>query len=148
MDELFTIGHNKKGLRDFVGRLRKAEVDCVVDVRLHNTSQLAGFAKKDDLEFLLTEGFGIKYFHMPDYAPTEEILSAYKKGGDWAAYEEQYGELMVERWMPYVLVRTIEQSKWAKPCLLCAEDKPDHCHRRLLAEAIQDQIPGLEVTHL
>lgn len=148
MQTLYTIGYTKKSLEEFIELLKKAEVDCVVDIRLHNTSQLAGFSKKDDLEYLLTQGFGTGYVHMPELAPSEEILSAYKASNDWKAYEEHYREMMADEWMVYTFLRAQEQAGWEKPCLLCAEEKADKCHRRLLAEAIAEQVEGLEVSHL
>lgn len=148
METLYTIGYTKKGLRDFVGRLRDAGVDCVVDIRLQNTSQLAGFAKKDDLEFLLSEGFGIGYIHMIDLAPTQELLDNYKTNKDWDDYDKRYSALIGERGMVGTFLHEAEKRGWKKPCLLCAEDKSDKCHRRLLAEAIADKVAGLEVRHL
>lgn len=136
MDALFTIGHNKTSLRGFVERLQHARVDCVVDIRLNNTSQLAGFAKRDDLEFLLVEGFGIRYVHMLDCAPTQEMLDAYKKDRDWDQYARAYNSLIYEREMPRGFLDAARTGGWRRPCLLCAEVTTDTCHRRLLAGAI------------
>ena len=148
MQTLYTIGYTKKNLQDFITRLQDAGVDCVVDIRRHNTSQLAGFSKKDDLEYLLTKGFEIDYVHMPELAPNEEVLSAYKSDRDWKAFGKRYSELMESEWMVYNFMREAEAHGWEAPCLLCAEDKPEKCHRRLLAEAIAEQVEGLEVIHL
>ena len=146
MEKICTIGYTKKTLERFIGLLREAGVDLVVDIRLNNTSQLAGFAKRDDLAFLLKEGFGIRYEHDPRLAPAEGLLQAYKTGKDWDAYETAFSELMADRDMVSV-VRAHADAHRA-PCLLCSEDKPDKCHRRLLAEAVAEAIPGLEVVHL
>ncbi len=105
---LYTIGYTKKSLKDFVGRLRGAEVDCVVDIRLNNTSQLAGFAKRDDLEFLLEEGFGIRYAHMLEFAPTQELLESFKRDKDWDVYVKAYRALVGERSMVAEFLRTAE----------------------------------------
>lgn len=148
MRELFTIGYTKKRLREFVTRIKTAGVDCVVDIRLNNTSQLAGFAKREDLGFLLEEGFGIRYVHMLSLAPTEEILSRYKSGKDFKAYASSYAELMEGRGMVTSFLKSAEDGGWERPCLLCAEDESDKCHRRLLAEAIAERSSGLEVRHL
>ena len=94
MPTLYTIGYKGKPLRIFIGQLREAAVDVVVDIRLRNTSHLLGYTKHDDLAFLLQEGFGIAYEHHPDLAPTEEILLAYRKDRDWPAYQAQFGPLM------------------------------------------------------
>ncbi|MEN6356908.1 MAG: DUF488 domain-containing protein [Armatimonadota bacterium] len=148
MRTIYTIGYTKKCLKDFIERLRHAGIDCVVDVRRHNTSQLAGFSKKDDLEYLLTQGFDIDYVHMPDLAPSEDILSAYKSDKNWKIYELRYRMLMDRERMAATFMKASEQADWQAPCLLCAEDKPDKCHRRLLAEAIAEQSDNLEVSHL
>ena len=148
MQAIYTIGHTKTSLRDFVGRLKGAQVDCVVDVRLNNTSQLAGFAKRDDLKFLLEEGFGIRYAHMLELAPSQEMLDNYKSDKDWEDYKQAYSLLIDRRRMVDVFLEAAEDYGWERPCLLCSEDTSDNCHRRLLADAIQQEVDGLEVTHL
>ena len=146
MPIIYTIGHTRKSLRQFIGLLQEAEVDAVIDVRLRNTSQLAGFAKRDDLAFLLREGFGIAYEHVVELAPTAEILDAYKKDHDWSAYEHTYPQLLAERDALTIGQRLLK--RYQRPCLLCAEDTPDHCHRRLLAEYLAERISDLEIVHL
>jgi uncharacterized protein (DUF488 family) len=142
---LYTIGFTQKSLRQFVDLLRGAGVDGVVDIRLNNTSQLAGFAKRDDLAFIL-ELCGLGYLEEKRLAPTPDILDAYHRDHDWAAYEGGFDALLAERPLPDVLTG-IEQ-RFERPCLLCAEPEPSHCHRRLVAEAFARLRPGLEVRHL
>ena len=146
MPTLYTVGYTKKSLETFVRLLQDAGVDAVVDIRLRNTSQLAGFAKRDDLAFLLREGFRIAYEHRPELAPTPEILDAYKADGDWAAYERAFLSLLPER-DALALGREIV-ARYETPCLLCAEPTAEHCHRRLVAEWWADHLPNLEVMHL
>ena len=146
MPTICTIGHTRKSLRQFIGLLQEAGVDAVIDVRLRNTSQLAGFAKRDDLDFLLREGFGIAYEHVVELAPTAEILDAYKKDHDWSVYEREYPQLLAERDALAIGRRLLE--RYQRPCLLCAEDTPDRCHRRLLAEYLAERISDLEIVHL
>ena len=148
MQGIYTIGHTKTSLREFVGRLKRARVDCVVDIRLNNTSQLAGFAKRDDLEFLLQDGFGIRYTHMVEFAPSQELLDTYRNDKSWENYEPAYRALIEERGMVDVFLEAADEHGWERPCLLCSEDTSDNCHRRLLAEAIQREVDGLEVRHL
>ncbi|MCL4500051.1 MAG: DUF488 domain-containing protein [Chloroflexi bacterium] len=147
MQALYTIGYTKKTLREFISRLRTAQVDCVVDVRLNNTSQLAGFSKRDDLEFLLMEGFGIGYVHAPEFAPTEEMLHAYKNSKDWDSYESAYWGLAEERGMSFAFIKLAKKAGCQRPCLLCAEPDAEHCHRRILAQAIETRTL-VEVIHL
>jgi uncharacterized protein (DUF488 family) len=146
MPTICTIGYTKKSLRQFIGLLQEAGVDAVIDVRLRNTSQLAGFAKRDDLDFLLREGFGIAYEHLVELAPTAEILDAYKKDRDWPAYERAYPQLLDERDALATGRQLLKRHQ--HPCLLCAEDTPDHCHRRLLAEYLAEGISDLDIVHL
>ena len=143
---IYTIGYTKKSLRQFIGLLQDAGVDAVIDVRLRNTSQLAGFAKRDDLDFLLGEGFGIAYEHLVELAPTAEILDAYKNDHDWSAYERDYPQLLAKRDALTIGRQLLERHQ--RPCLLCAEDTADHCHRRLLAEYLAERISDLEIVHL
>jgi uncharacterized protein (DUF488 family) len=146
MIKIYTLGYTKKSLEQFIRLLREAGVDAVVDIRLRNTSQLAGFSKKDDLAFLLGEGFGIAYEHRPDLAPTDEILDAYKESRDWAAYEAAFCRLLEERQAEAAGSEIV--ARYRRPCLLCAEPTPDRCHRRLVAEWWAGHLPGVEVEHL
>lgn len=148
MKALYTIGYTKSSLENFLERLKAAGVDAVIDIRLNNTSQLAGFSKKDDLAYLLREGFGIDYIHMQEMAPTPELFDTIKKRKDWEGYLAGYTRLTEERDMTGKLVGTIQEHGWERPCLLCAEPTPERCHRRLLAEAVQGELDGLEVIHL
>jgi uncharacterized protein YeaO (DUF488 family) len=146
MSSLLTIGTTRKSLRRFIELLREARADAVIDTRRNNTSQLAGFSKKEDLEFLLREGFRIGYEHRPELAPSEALLSVYLKDRDWDRYSMSFLDEMEARSMRPILRELIE--RYERPCLLCACDSEEHCHRRLLAEALQEERPGLEVRHL
>ncbi len=146
MPTIHTIGHTKTSLAHFMHRLQEASVDAIIDVRLRNTSQLAGFAKRDDLAFLLRAGFGIEYEHRPDLAPTDEILDAYKADGDWPAYERTFRPLLAEREAGRQGREIL--ARYRRPCLLCAEPTPEHCHRRLVAEHWAAHLPDLEIEHL
>lgn len=143
--KICTIGFSKKNLREFIGRLQKAGVRSVLDIRLNNTSQLAGYAKKDDLAFVL-ELVGIEYEHLVDLAPTQELMDDYKmKKISWEDYEARYLNLLhsrgVDKLKDYI-------AKKEPVCFLCAEDRPQHCHRRLAAEFFAGLVPGAEVKHL
>lgn len=143
--KLFTIGFTKKSARQFFEMLRNSGTRRLVDVRLNNLSQLAGFAKRDDLAYFLKTICGIEYIHAPDLAPTKAMLDAYKKNnGDWNVYEKQFLDLMRER----NIEDTISKSLIDEGCLLCSEDKPHHCHRRLVAEYLKERWGNIEVSHL
>ncbi|HOK53379.1 MAG TPA: DUF488 domain-containing protein [Armatimonadota bacterium] len=142
---IFTIGSSGKGLRKFAELLLDANVDCVIDIRLHNTSQLAGYAKQDDLEFVL-ELLKIAYEHHIELAPDLELFEAYRKSKNWDNYAAGYNELIIKRDMLSVGKGIL--SRYKRPCLLCSEDAPSRCHRILLAEYLAKNIPGLEVKHL
>ncbi len=143
--KVYTIGFTKKSADRFFGLLRESGTKRVVDVRLNNISQLAGFAKRDDLAFFLAEICGMEYVHLPELAPTKEMMDDYKKhGGDWGTYETRFLELMRRR----QIERTIPEEVVADGCLLCSEDKPHHCHRRLVVEYLADHWGRIEITHL
>jgi uncharacterized protein (DUF488 family) len=143
--KIFTIGFTNKKAQDFFEKLRAARVKRVVDVRLNNISQLAGFSKKDDLKYFLRAIVGIDYVHVPELAPTKELLDAYKRfKGDWSVYEKEFLELMEGRHIEASLARDLID----EGCLLCSEDKPHHCHRRLVAEYLQRHWPQVSVEHL
>jgi uncharacterized protein (DUF488 family) len=148
MPTIYTTGYLQKPLKEFIDELRRVGVDVVVDVRLRNTSQLAGYAKKDTLEFLLEAGFDIAYEHHPELAPTDEIFNAYKgaKSGDWAAYEADFLPLLIEREAEVVVGEIL--ARYETPCLLCSEPTAEHCHRRLVAEYWAKHDPELDIVHL
>lgn len=141
-----TIGFTKTSASRFFERIKRADVKKMVDVRLHNTSQLAGFAKADDLAYFLKEICGVDYLHQPLLAPTDDILKAYKRDrGDWGVYEERFMSLMAER----AIEKRLDPASLQGACLLCSEDKPHHCHRRLVCEYLNDKWDGvLKVRHL
>jgi uncharacterized protein (DUF488 family) len=143
--KLFTIGFTKKSAEEFFGRLKRSGVRRLVDVRLNNVSQLAGFTKKDDLLFFTQAICGIPYVHLPILAPTQRALDGYKKQkGGWDAYEKTFLDLMAERRVEDGVSR--EELNGA--CLLCSEDTPEHCHRRLVAEYLQKHWGDVEIVHL
>lgn len=143
--KLYTIGFTKTTAESFFTRLTNADVKKVIDVRLNNRSQLAGFAKKDDLRYFLKAICQIEYEHRSELAPTQSMLDDYKKGrGAWATYEERFLELMAER----KIEEAIPRSAVERACLLCSEAKPHHCHRRLVAEYWKKKWGDLEIIHL
>ena len=146
MPTVYTIGYQRKPLATFIGQLREAGVDAVIDVRLRNTSHLAGYTKRDDLAFLLGEGFGIAYEHHPELAPTAEIFDAYREDKDWAAYEARFLPLLEERSAEEVGCEIL--ARYRSPCLLCAEPTAENCHRRLVAEYWAAHLTGLNIVHL
>lgn len=143
--KLFTIGFTKKSAEAFFTKLKLSGAKRVVDVRLNNVSQLAGFAKRNDLEFFLREICHMDYVHVPELAPTQDILDEYKKNkGDWAVYEQKFLELMRKR----EIEKKVDPAVIADGCLLCSEDKPHHCHRRLVAEYLKSHWSDVEVSHI
>lgn len=143
--EICTIGFSKKPLRKFVDLLQRENVKHLIDTRLNNTSQLAGFAKKDDLDYIL-QLVGVKYSHFLDLAPEEQMLDDFKKKRiGWGEYEKRYLDLLQKRRVEKDLDRILGDGK---PCFLCSEDKPHHCHRRLLAEYLQQFQEDIRTIHL
>ncbi|MDE0306582.1 MAG: DUF488 domain-containing protein [Albidovulum sp.] len=140
-----TIGFTKKSAQRFFELLRESGAARIVDVRLHTTSQLAGFAKNGDLAWLARELCGVEYVHEPCLAPTKELLTGYRQGKvPWEEYEFRFINLMESRRIESVLSPEIVD----KGCLLCSEDQPHYCHRRLVAEYLKKHWCGLEIEHL
>lgn len=145
--DLFTVGFTKLSAKKFFTTLSNNDIELLIDIRLNNTSQLAGFSKGDDLEYFLNEICKIKYTHDTIFAPSAEILDDYKKNRiNWFEYENRYIELMKQR---KAVKHFIEKySKFSRICLLCSEPIADKCHRRLLAEEIMKSNPSVDINHL
>lgn len=144
--DLSTIGFTKTTAANFFERIKNAGVKKVIDVRLHNTSQLAAFAKAEDLKFFLKEICGSHYIHQPLLAPTDDILKAFKRDkGNWSIYEHSFMRLMEQR----KIESRLKPEMFQDSCLLCSEDTPHHCHRRLVCEYLNSRWNGaLLVRHL
>ena len=141
---LYTIGSTQKSAEQFFAQLEAAGVKRVIDVRLSNTGQLAGFTKRDDLRFFLRRIGGIDYVEYPQLAPTRELRDRYRRDGDFEAYARGYLALLRERGVEKALDRTLFDSA----CLLCSEPVADRCHRRVAADHLAAQWGGVTVVHL
>ncbi len=143
--KIFTIGFTKKSAETFFTTLKTAGVRRVIDVRLNNVSQLAGFSKRDDLKYFLREIGNIDYIHRPELAPTQEIIDAFRKRkGPWIDFEREFLALIAQR----RIESSLTQADFDGACLLCSEETPDHCHRRLVAEYLQSKWKNVEIRHL
>jgi uncharacterized protein (DUF488 family) len=143
--KVFTVGYTQKSAEKFFKLLQSAGVKRVVDIRISNSSQLAGFAKKDDLKFFLKKVADIEYVHMVDLAPTKEILDDYKKKKiDWEEYERRFKELLEKRGA----VEKLEPEFFDRACLLCGEPTAEQCHRRLVVERMKKVWGDVEIKHL
>ena len=144
--DIYTMGFTQKTAEQFFEKIKKNEIEILVDVRLNNQSQLAGFTKGKDLSYFLKELCHCKYDHNISYAPTKEILQAYKKETiSWSEYEEKYVELLIKR----KVEKDFENKylKYSKVLLLCSEPTPECCHRRLLAEYLKNKMES-NVIHI
>ncbi len=142
---LFTIGFTRKSACEFFTSLKAAEVRRVVDVRLHNRSQLAGFTKLPDFPYFLEVIAGIDYLALPELAPTEALLNDFKlAGGSWTGYARGYVRLLRERQVERSLLGVLRDGD----CLLCSEAGAEKCHRRLAAEYLRKQWGGIKLCHL
>ncbi len=143
--KIFTLGFTKKSAESFFSKLKNAGAERLIDIRLNNVSQLAGFTKRDDLRYFTKTICNIDYLHMPELAPTQQMLDDYKKlKGDWGLYEERFLQLMKER----RIEETVSPEALDGACLLCSEEKPTHCHRRLVAEYLKEKWVGVEIAHI
>jgi uncharacterized protein (DUF488 family) len=143
--KLFTIGFTQSSAGHFFGRLRRAGVKRLIDVRLNNSSQLAGFAKAEDLGYFAEALCGIETTHRLELAPTAEMLKAYRsdKRANWSDYAARFRRLIARR-----KIERLDRKLFEGACLLCSEAEPHHCHRRLVAEYLQAKCGDVRVEHL
>jgi len=143
--KVFTIGYAGKNAREFFAILKQSGIRKVIDVRLYNTSQLAGFTKRQDIEYFLQTIVNAKYIHLPIMAPTKQLLNDYKKRLiNWQQYETQFKEVITQRQIEKHLVpQDIDMS-----CFLCSEAKANNCHRRLVAEYLAKVWQNVSIHHL
>ena len=145
--KVYTIGFTQKNAKKFFNLLRDNGVKTVVDIRLNNTSQLAAFAKGDDLNFFLTEFCGIDYIHDVTFAPSDSLLKGYKsKEISWSGYEKEFFEIMNKRNIKSHIINNYANSD--NICLLCSEATPNQCHRRLVAEIFKNTLEEVQIIHL
>ena len=147
MRKIFTIGFTRKTAEEFFTMLEDSGVRKVIDVRLNNTSQILGFSKYPDIEYFLRKILDVEYFHDRKFAPSEKILTRYKKNIiGWDDYEKEFAELMKYRDIEtYIADKYSAQENY---CLLCSEVSPEYCHRRLVAEKIREVLEDIEIIHL
>ena len=143
---LYTIGFTKKSAERFFSLLDENGVRRLIDIRLNPHGQLSGFSKQEDLAYFLDRLLGSEYHHLPNLAPTNEILTDYRKDHKWDRYVLRFEALMDERNIPAALDKSLFLE--APCCLLCSEDTPQRCHRRLVAERMTNNWPEFEVVHL
>jgi uncharacterized protein (DUF488 family) len=144
--EIYTVGFTKHTAEEFFESLKEAGIEQLIDVRLNNSSQLAGFAKRDDLRYFLERICGAEYLHEPRLAPTQGLLDAFKKQkGAWDVYEEGFLELMTQRRIEDLLPRSLFDRR---AVLLCSEHTPELCHRRLVVEYLNERWGDITAVHL
>lgn len=144
---IYTIGFTKKSAEEFFKQIFNNKIDILVDIRLNNQSQLAGFSKSKDLQFFLKKICNCEYKHEKIFAPNKEILDDYKKKKvTWSTYEIKYNELLEEREaIEYFYTSYLNYNR---VCFLCSEYEAIYCHRRLLAENIKSKIEGVVIKHI
>lgn len=148
---LYTIGFTKKTAEQFFETLKKHEIHLLIDVRLNNSSQLSGFAKCDCLPYFLKELCCAEYLHLPEFAPTQEILDDYKKKRiSWEDYESKYLSLIQNRDNDKGICKYFAETyqQYRNIVLLCSELIAEKCHRRLAAELICKSNKEISLTHL
>jgi uncharacterized protein (DUF488 family) len=144
--EIYTIGFTKKTAAQFFESLKLASIEQLLDVRLNNVSQLAGFSKRDDLAYFLKQICGSEYKHEPLLAPTQAMLDGYKKSkGSWIDYERDFLSLMASREIEKKISKHLFDRRTV---LLCSEDTAAHCHRRLVVEYLDSKWGNVQAKHL
>ena len=145
--KLYTIGFTQKSAKEFFDLIKRNEIELLIDIRLNNVSQLAGFAKGKDLEYFLNEICSCKYVHDDLFAPTKELLDNYRaKKISWDKYEEIFSNIINVRNLADRFKKLYTKSE--KVCLLCTEPTAKQCHRKLVAEYLKDNMEGVEIIHI
>ena len=145
--KIYTIGFTQKTAKEFFEKLKNNNIQLLLDIRLNNVSQLAGFAKGKDLEYFCHELANCQYAHDEIFAPTKELLDNYRaKKVSWEEYEKVFKKIMSDRQIEMIFQK--KYSKFDNICLLCTEPTPQQCHRRLVAEYIKGHIKGVEIIHI
>ena len=144
--KIYTIGFTQKSAEQFFGLLKSNGIQKILDIRVHPGGQLAGFAKDRDLAFFLRELAGIEYAHLPELAPTEELMKSYRADKNAAAWEAGYRGLLVERGMPAGLGRAMFEDRVC--CLLCSEAEATYCHRKIAAEMMKEAWEDVDIVHI
>ena len=143
---IYTIGFNEKSAEEFFETLRRSGARHLLDIRLSNTSQMAGFTKRNHLPYFLKEIVNMEYHAVPILAPEKSLRDEYRKTGDWTKYERSYLELIRQRQVELHMESSLFDDGVV---LLCSEVKPDRCHRRLAADyLVHSLFPGASVEHL
>jgi len=143
---IYTIGFTKKTAKQFFALLKKNGIKKVVDIRLNNKSQLAGFAKGVDLQYFL-KLHGIEYEHNIMLAPTKELRKRYndkKVKMSFEEYTDEFTKIMQQR----SCIIKLQNKDLDKVCYLCSEDTPDKCHRKLVVEEIKGSNKDIQIIHL
>lgn len=144
--KIYTIGFTKKTAKEFFELLIKSGVKKVIDIRLGNKSQLAGFAKGIDLEYFLGLHH-IEYEHDESLAPTEELRKKYEDKENKMTFEEYtviFNDILEQR-------KSLDKYKGEDldgVCFLCSEEKPDKCHRNLVVTGIKASDENVVIIHL
>lgn len=145
--KIYTIGFTQKTAREFFNKIKTNNIDLLIDIRLNNVSQLAGFAKGKDLEYFLKEICNCDYVHDDVFAPTKELLENYRAGKvSWQQYEETFAKIMTSRQIEERFKKLYARHE--KICLLCSEQTAEQCHRRLVAEYLQKHFDNIEIIHI
>lgn len=146
MKTIYSIGFTKKSAEDFFKLLRDAKVTKIIDLRRNNKSQLAGFAKEEDLKYFLKFISNIKYEHILSLATPEELLKKYRKDNNWAYYEKEYEKILDNIDSKSGYEKILDKNEII--CLLCSENEPKFCHRRLVLEYINKNVEKINIVHL
>ncbi|MCC7573812.1 MAG: DUF488 domain-containing protein [Candidatus Methanofastidiosum sp.] len=146
MKTVYSIGFSEKSAEDFFKLLEDVKVTKIVDIRRNNKSQLAGFAKSKDLKYFLMKIANIKYEHILDLAPPDELLKKYQKDKNWNYYEIKFNGILTNKDLKTIFEKIIDKNEVV--CLLCSENKPINCHRRLVLEYIKNNIQDIDIIHL
>jgi uncharacterized protein (DUF488 family) len=145
MKKLYTMGYTQKPAKKFFNLIDKYEIKRIIDIRLHNNTQLAGFTKQNNLKYFLKRLSDCDYCHIPLMAPSKDIFDDSKKNGlEWKEYASRFNKLINQR----KIEQLINEDDIDGACLLCCEPEATNCHRSLVAEYLQKYFGDIQIIHI
>ena len=145
IQKLYTMGYTQKTAEKLFNLLSEHEIKRLMDIRLHNNTQLAGFTKQNNFKYFIERLSDIEYRHIPLMAPSKDIFDDYMKNGlEWEGYELRFKRLIDQR----KIEQLINEDEIDGACMLCCEPEATNCHRRLVAEYLQNYFKNIEIIHL
>lgn len=142
--KIFTIGYEKKEIRQFIDILKGNRIELLIDIRAVPHSRNKFYTKKN-LESELRDS-GIEYLLKKELGSEKNIRDKVKSDGDYDYFFAEYENSLRNKIPILNELASLARSKTI--CLLCYEEDFNHCHRRAVADALARLDVEFEIIHL